>query len=56
MMKNEYMMGNLISLTTLSSGAGLAYLSNPAWPWFLAAGFVAFWTTIGAQIRNNDRN
>jgi hypothetical protein len=51
----EYSMGYLISTITILASAYLAYSGASAWPWFLAVGFFAFFTTTGAEIRKNDR-
>jgi len=51
-----YSMGYLISTITICASTYLAYSDAPAWPWFLAVGFFMFSTTVGAEIRKNDRN
>ena len=48
--------GYLISTITICSSAYLAHSGASAWPWFLIVGFFMFFTTIGAEIRKNDRN
>jgi len=51
-----YSMGYLISTMTIAAACYLAYSDASAWPWFLIVGFFAFSTTIGAEIRKNDRS
>ena len=51
-----YSMGYLISTITILASAYLAYSGASAWPWFLIVGFFTFSTTVGAEIRKNDRN
>ena len=53
-MKN-YILGYLISGITLGGSVGLAYSNIAAWPWFLGVGTFLFFTTIGAEIKKNDR-
>ena len=51
-----YSMGYLISTITICASTYLAYSGASAWPWFLVVGFLVFSTTVGAEIRKNDRN
>ena len=48
--------GHIIATITIVSGAYLATQSNMAWPWFLAAGAILAFTSIGTDVRKNENN
>jgi hypothetical protein len=48
--------GHIIATAAIISGAYLATQNNMAWPWFLAAGALLAFTSIGADMKKGDTN
>ena len=52
--RDKMNIGHIIATIAITSGAYLAAQNSMAWPWFLAAGTLLAFTSIGADIRKNE--